>query len=193
MSVLDLWVPILVASVAGFFLSFLTWAVLRHHDADVKYCADQHRVLDLVKNSTLEPGVYIFPSCADRKDFRNPEMQELFNAGPWGTLSIWPGKPNMARNMALTLGYFFLVSLLVAYLTAIARPAGSDFLAVFQVATTAAILANVLGGMPNGIWFGKRLRFFITDALDGVLYSVGAGAVFGLMWPTLESVATTTP
>lgn len=193
MSILDLWVPILIASLAGFFLSFLTWAVLRHHDGDVKFCPEQERLLDFVAGSNLAPGVYMFPTCADRKDFRNPEAQELFSRGPWGTLSIWAGKPNMARNMALTLGYFFVVSLFVAYLTALARPAGSTFFEVFQVAATAAVLANVLGGMPNGIWFGKRLRFFLTDAFDGVLYSAGIGSVFAIMWPTLQTAATATP
>lgn len=193
MTILDLWLPILIATIAGFFLSFLTWAVLRHHDGDVKFCPDQDRLLDLVRTSNLEPGVYMFPSCADRKDFRNPEMMELYNKGPWGTISIWAGKPNMARNMGLTIAYFFVVNLIVAYLTHLARPAGSGFLPVFQVSTTAALLAHALGGMPNGIWFGKRLRFFITDALDGVLYALGTGTVFALMWPTLHTVATTNP
>ena len=122
-----------------------------------------------------------------------PENIEKFNAGPWGTLSVWSGKPNMGRNMALTVLYFFLVSLLVAYLTSQARAPGSDFLAVFQIASTGAILAHVLGGAPNGIWFGKRLRFFLTDAIDGLIYALATGAIFALMWPAAETLVNTTP
>lgn len=187
MTILDLWIPILIATLAGFFLSFLMWAVLRHHDADVAYCPEQDKVLDLLRTSNIPPGAYMFPNCADRKDFKKPEVMEALSAGPWGTLSVWPAKPNMPRNMAATIGYFFAVSLLVAYLTHLARPAGASFLEVFQVAATAAVLAHVLGGMPTGIWFGKRLRYFITDAVDGLVYSLATGAVFALMWPAAQS------
>lgn len=193
MSVTDLWLPILVATIVGFFLSFLMWAVLPHHQGDVKFSPDQDKLMDFVRTSNVEPGVYMFPNCADRKDFQKPENVEKFNAGPWGTLSVWGSKPNMGRNMALTILYFFLVSLLVAYVTGQARGTGSDFLAVFQVASTGAILAHVLGGAPGGIWFGKRLRYFITDAIDGLVYAIATGAVFALMWPAAEAAISTTP
>lgn len=191
MTILDLWLPILIATLAGFFLSFLMWAVLSHHNADVAYCPEQDKILDLLRTSSIQPGAYMFPNCADRKDFKKPEVMEAMSAGPWGTLSVWAAKPNMPRNMAATIGYFFAVNLLVAYLTHLARPAGSDFLSVFQVAATAAVLAHVLGGMPNGIWFGKRLRFFITDAIDGLVYALATGAVFALMWPTADALINT--
>ena len=193
MPITDLWLPILIATIATFFLSFLTWAVLPHHKGDVKFTPEQDKIMDLVRASNLEPGVYMFPNCAERKDYQQPENIEKFNAGPWGTLSVWSGKPNMGRNMALTVLYFFLVSLLVAYLTSQARAPGSDFLAIFQIASTGAILAHVLGGAPNGIWFGKRLRFFLTDAIDGLIYALATGAIFALMWPAAETLVNTTP
>ena len=193
MSVTDLWLPILIATVVGFFLSFLMWAILPHHKGDVQFSPDQDKILDLVRSSNIKPGAYMFPTCADRKDFKNPEVVEMFNAGPWGTISVWDAKPNMGRNMALTILYFFIVSLLVAYVTGQARGAGSDFLAVFQVASTCAILAHVLGGAPGGIWFGKRTRYFITDAIDGLAYSLATGAIFALMWPAADAIAHTTP
>ncbi len=185
--------PILVATVVCFFLSFLMWAVLKHHEGDVQFYPEQDKLLDFVRNANVKPGTYMFPTCADRKDFKKPEMMEMFNKGPWGTLSIWGAKPNMGRNMGLTVLYFFVVSVLVAYLTSLARAPGSAFLEIFQVATTAAILAHVLGGAPGGIWFGKKARYFVTDAIDGLFYSLATGAIFAFMWPTAQTLSTTTP
>ena len=193
MTVTDLWLPILVATLAGFFLSFLMWAVLPHHMGDVKFSPDQDKLMDFVRTSKIEPGVYVFPNCAERKDYKQPENIDKFNAGPWGTLSVWASKPNMVRNMALTVLYFFLVTLLVAYITGQARGPGSDFLAVFQIAATGAILAHVLGGAPGGIWFGKRPRYFLTDAIDGLVYALATGAIFAFMWPATQTATITTP
>ncbi len=185
--------PVLITTVACFFLSFLMWAVLKHHEKDIQFYPEQDKLLDFVRSSNVKPGTYMFPTCADRKDFKDPAMMEMFNKGPWGTLSIWGAKPSMGRNMGLTVLYFFVVSLLVAYLTSLARSPGSNFLEVFQVASTAAILAHVLGGAPGGIWFGKNLRHFITDAIDGLVYSLATGAIFAFMWPATETLTATTP
>ncbi|PHQ81524.1 MAG: hypothetical protein COB69_04125 [Phycisphaera sp.] len=193
MPILELWVPIAAVTAATFFLSFLMWAALQYHRADVAYCPQQDEVIDLVNSSGIKPGRYMFPNCADHAEFKNPDKMAMYNKGPWGVIDIWAGKPSMGRNMALTLGYFVLVSVLVAYLTGLARPAGSSFMEVFQVATTAAFLAHVLGGIPEGIWFGKRTRFFLTDAIDGVIYALATGVVFALLWPAAEVASVATP
>ncbi len=193
MPILELWVPIAAVTVATFFLSFVFWAVLQHHRQDVGFTPKQDEVIYLVNNSGIEPGRYMFPNCADHREFKQPEKVEMFNKGPWGVIDVWAGKPSMGRNMGLTFSYFLLVSIIVAYLTGLARPAGSSFLEVFQVATTAAFLAHVLGGAPEGIWFGKRARFFITDAIDGAVYSVATGALFAWLWPAAIATPVTTP
>jgi hypothetical protein len=191
MPILDLWVPIAAVTAATFFLSFLFWALLQHHKADVARCPQQDQVLDFVSESGIEPGRYMFPNCADSSDYKDPEFIAMYNKGPWGVIDIWAGKPNMGRNMAFTIIYFLIVSVIVAYLTGLCRPAGSSFLEVFQVATTAGFLAHVLGGAPEGIWFGKRPRFFLTDAIDGVLYSFTTGALFAWLWPAAAAVVAT--
>lgn len=190
MTVIELWLPILIVSVATFFLSFLFWAILPHHKKDVAFCPSQEQILAFVRDSGIEPGRYMFPNCADSKDWRDPEVVETFNTGPWGIIDIWTSKPSMGRNMLLTVSYFFIVSIFVAYLTRLANPLGASFVDVFQVATTAAFLAHVLGGSPEGIWFGKRARFFLTDAFDGILYSLATGLIFAAMWPQALAVAT---
>lgn len=123
MSILDLWVPIAAVTVATFFLSFFFWAVLPHHKKDVAFCPKQDSILDFVSSSDIKTGRYMFPNCSSKKDWQKPETIETFNKGPWGVIDIWPGKPSMGRNMALTITHFLIVSIIVAYLTSLARPA----------------------------------------------------------------------
>jgi hypothetical protein len=37
--------------------------------------------------------------------------------------------------------------------------------------------------MPNNIWFGTPKRAILMDVLDGVVYGLITGAVFGALWP----------
>jgi cytochrome c biogenesis protein CcdA len=89
----------------------------------------------------------------------------------------------MGRNIPLTFISLGVIAVFVAYLASQTLPPGSQFARVFQVTATSAVLCHVLGGIPNGIWFGKRLRFFITDAIDGLAYSLATGAIFAALWP----------
>ena len=190
MTIIELWLPILIVAIATFVLSFIVWAMLTHHNKDVGFCPQQDELLGFVSTSGIEPGRYMFPNCSDRKDWKNPEVVETFSKGPWGVIDVWPAKPNMGKNMLLTVVYFFIVAIIVGYLTRLAVPAGADFMNVFQVSFTAAILAHVLGGAPEGIWFGKRPRFFLTDAIDGLLYSLATALIFAAMWPQAAPVTT---
>lgn len=191
MTVLELWLPIVITTVVTFFLSFLAWAILPHHQKDVAFCPEQDDLLDFVRRSNIKPGRYMFPNCADRKDWKDPAVVETYNKGPWGVIDIWPNRPSMGRNMLLTVLSFFVVTIFVAYLTRLANPlGGEDFSDVFQVAATAAALAYILGGLPEGIWFGKRTRHFLTDAFDGAMYALATGLVFAWLWPTAAEVIT---
>lgn len=191
--VMSLWLPILISGVVVFIVSALVWMVMPHHKADVQYCPQQDKLLDAIRDIGIKPGNYMFPNCEDPKDWKSEEVQKVFNAGPWGTLNLWDAKPNMGKNMLLTLLSFIVVSIFVAYITGEARAPGADFAAVFQIAASVSAVCYVFGGAANAIWFGKRLRFFLTDAIDGVVYSVITGAIFGLMWPSLETATPALP
>ncbi len=71
----------------------------------------------------------------------------------------------------------------VGYLAAEARLAGAGFLSVFQVAGATAVLAHCAGSIPNAIFFGKPGRFMATDFVDGRVYGLLTGVLFGLLWP----------
>ncbi|MGP1273408.1 MAG: hypothetical protein ACTS22_08730 [Phycisphaerales bacterium] len=172
------WLPILLVTIATMVLSTLAWTALPHHKPDLREHPKADELADQVGDSGVSPGCYFFPSYGTPKE-PGPRLK----SGPWGTINIYPAAPNMGRNIGLTFVSLGVIAVFVGYLTAQACSPGSDWLRVFQIATTAAALCHVLGGTLNGIWFGKSPRFFLTDAIDGAVYSVATGAILASMWP----------
>ncbi len=179
---LALWLPIVVATFAVFFASFLAWTVLGHHNADYRRWPDEDRLLAFVRQSGAEAGEYIFP-LIEPAQRNQTDGQARYAAGPWGMVSIWPAQPNMARNLVMTALSIFVITCLIAYVGAAALPSGAGFGIVFQVIGTTAILAHTAGAVCREIWFTRPLRAKLMDFLDGLAYGVVTGIVFGLMWP----------
>ena len=127
-----LWLPILVCGVALFFASFIAWAVSPHHKPDWRRVPDTEGLQRFVREHGVAPGQYIFPYMDDPSKLKDPEFKARFEAGPLGTLTVWPSAPNMPRNMALTVLYFLCVSFLLAYLCAVTLDPGATFAKVFQ-------------------------------------------------------------
>lgn len=185
---LALWLPVILTTLALFFASFLAWTVLPHHKPEWSGLPDEDDFRKHLEEKDLAPGQYIFPYCEDPKEMKDPEKKAKFASGCQGTVTIFPGPVNMVRNLGLTVLYFLLTSVLIAYLAAVALDPGAAFGQVFQVVATAGILTYAAGGVCNGIWFGKPTRAFITDALDGIAYGLIAGAIFAVLWPAAAAV-----
>jgi hypothetical protein len=180
---LQLWLPILVSAVIVFIASSLVWMVLPHHKKDIKSLPDEKALTDHLGKLNLAPGVYVWPGYGSRQDMKSEEYKARYEAGPWGSMNILGGKPNFGRSLVLTFLFYIVVGLFVAYIAALARPAGSAFLPVFRVAGAAAIVAYCAGSIPSAIFMGKPGRFVLTDFLDGLAYGLLTGATFGLLWP----------
>jgi hypothetical protein len=179
-----LWLPILLSSVFVFIASFFAWMVLPHHKGDWKSVPDEAGFLNSLRSLRIPAGQYMFPFCAGSAAMKDPEFQRRMKEGPNGSLIIWTGMPSMGRNLVLTFIFYLVVGVFVAYLTSLALPWGTDYLKVFQVSGTAAILAYCFGSIPHAIWFGKSLRSTIMDIIDGVVYGLLTAGTFGWLWPS---------
>jgi hypothetical protein len=96
-----------------------------------------------------------------------------------GVLTLFPGM-TMGRNLALTLLYFFVVSIGLAYLARLAIPAGADFLTVFRFVSTASLMTFLAALVQHAIWFRCRI---VGHIVESVLYAVIVASLFGAMWP----------
>ena len=54
----DLWLPILVASVVVFFASWIAWMLLPHHRADWKGMDNEDGFLESLRSLGIAPGSY---------------------------------------------------------------------------------------------------------------------------------------
>ncbi len=87
---------------------------------------------------------------------KSPALAEKYKQGPVGFLNILPnGPPSMPKFLVLWFVYCLVIGFFVAYLTGRTLAAGTNYLAVFRVAGTAAFLAYGLGNLSNGIWKGQ--------------------------------------
>ena len=190
--VTELWLAILLASVACFILSSLAWTVLPHHNNDYKQLPDFDGFVESMKAHGIEPGLYLFPYCDDQKAMRTAEFQEVYAKGPWGTLNLWPARPNMGRNLVVTFLYFLIVSAVIAYVGFESLGAGAPSRQVFQIVSTVGVLAYCASGLLGTIWFSVPLRNLITNVVDGIAYGLATGAIFAWLWPAVGFTGGTT-
>jgi hypothetical protein len=193
-SLLELWAPILLSAVVVFIASSLAWMVLPHHKADWKTLPSEGGFLEGLRSHNVPPGQYMFP-CASPKDMKDPEKKKLYESGPHGTLCVLAKAPNMGKNLILTFIFYLVVGLFVAYIGRLAlrgMPA-ADYMDVFRVTGTAAVMAYCLGFIPGSIWFGRKARSTVMDIIDGVVYGLLTAGVFGWLWPKAEAAIPAMP
>lgn len=186
---LSLWLPILVAAAGVFFASFVLWAATPWHKPDVRPVPDLAAADAALNALKLAPGHYYIPCTNDPKEMKTEAFKERYKRGPWASLTVLPGMPNMGRNLALSFLVALIVSVIVAYLAATVLAPGTDAMRVFRVTCTAGVLAYTFGGVLNGVWFGKPAGWAVRDIIDAAVYAILTGAAFALLWPAAGTIA----
>ena len=179
---IQLWLPIILCAIVLFFASFAAWVILPHHFSDKKQLPNEDELMDFISKANLPAGNYMFPYAASKEEQGGKEYGEKYAAGPRGLVDIYD-MPNMGSNMAQTVVFFLITSIVIAYITFVACPPaadGTDFMKVFRVAGTIGVLTHASSGILNKIWFKGR---FITDLIDGIVFGLIIGLIFALLWP----------
>ena len=178
-----LWLPILLSAVAVWILSAIVWMALPHHKRDFIALPDEDGFMDYVRKSGIKQGNYVFPDFRDREAMKSEKTEKALKEGPVGHLSLWQTPVTMGGKMAATFIVYLVVSTFIAYLTRIALPGPAEFARVFQIAATAGILAYSFSFIPNAIWFGAYKRTIVASIIDGIVFGLITGAIFGWRWP----------
>ncbi|PKN44029.1 MAG: hypothetical protein CVU59_12710 [Deltaproteobacteria bacterium HGW-Deltaproteobacteria-17] len=181
------WLPIVLSAVAVFFASFITWALLPFHNREYKKIPNEEAVLSALRSGSLAPGEYMFPGAMCGADAQKPEVKEQIAGGPIGLLRVWPGLPNMGRNMALSFSFNLIAAFVIAYVAHLTLATGDSFHRVFRIVTTITFMAYGFGAIPNGIWFAKSARAHALDLIDAAAFAVLTGLIFAWFWPRLEA------
>lgn len=179
-----LWLPIVVSAVFVFIASALFWMVLPHHRSDWKRLPNEDALMQTLAEQEPKRGQYSFPFASTAAECKSEEWKAKVAKGPCGLLVVLdPGGPSMGKNLLLQFLYYVVISVLVGYLAYHTVPDGSDYLAVFRIVGTAAILGYVGALFPQAIWFGRSWGATIKDTFDGVVYGLLTAGTFGWLWP----------
>jgi hypothetical protein len=178
-----LWLPIVLSALIVFIASSIIHMVLPYHRSDYKQLPDEDRNLAALRPSGLKRGLYVFPYCTP-KDMKTPAMQEKYNQGPVGFMTIYPnGVPVLPKFLFEWFGYCLIVGLFVAYVAAHTIPPGSNYLEVFRVVGSVAFLSYGLGNIPNAVWRGWPWSNVLKEIFDGLIYALLTAGTFGWLWP----------
>lgn len=186
----QLWLPILLSTVFLFIASSIIWMALPIHKKDFTDPGDKQIALHKsIVASGLAPGQYFVPFNCHGKN-PSPEIAELAKQGPYCSLIIMPGNPNMGKMMGLWVFNLLLINTFVAYLAGHAGlPAGSEYLSIFRVVGTAAFLAHTGNALTTVIWMAHPVHTLPGKIFDGVVYALLTAGTFAWLWPKITVAA----
>ncbi len=184
-SVLDLWLPILLSSVAVFLASFVLHMVLKYHNTDAKRHPQEDEVLAAIRRVNTAPGDYVLPH-ATMETMNSPEFVAKRSAGPVALMTVLPGGPPvMKRELTGWFIYSLVVSIFAAYLTsrALGHHSNATYLDAFRFAGTTAFLGYGLAQLQESIWWGRSWNTTLKNLFDALVYALLTAGIFGWLWP----------
>ena len=180
----ELWLPIVLAAVFVFVASSIVHMFLPIHKGDYGKLAGEEQVLETMRNAGVSAGTYMFPCPGSMKDMATPEMIEKYERGPVGFLTVVPSGPfGMGKNLVQWFLYSVIISFFVGYLTWNALKPGAEYLAVFRISGTIAVLAYGIAVLPDSIWKGTPWKITLKFVFDGVVYGLVTAGAFAWLWP----------
>jgi len=183
-SIISLWLPILLSAVAVFIISSLIHMFLRYHNSDYKTLPSEDKVMDDLRKHNIPPGDYMMPYCTTNQERQSQEFKDKMNKGPVAVLTVLPsGQMGMGSSLAQWFIYCIIVGIFAAYVAGRAVPAGTDYLSVFRFAGATAFAGYSLALMQQSIWFRKNWSATIKSMIDGLVYALFTGGIFGWLWP----------
>lgn len=181
-SIASLWLPILVAAILVFGASAVIWMVLPWHESDFEGLDREDDVRRALAD--VPPGQYHIPHSPTREDYDSPEMEEKFEEGPVGFLTIVDrGKPAMGKQFVQWFLFSVVVGIFCAYVAGRTLGPGAEYLSVFRVTGTVAFLSYGMAYVQEGVWFGRPWSFVWKQLLDGLVYGLLTAGAFGWLWP----------
>ena len=180
----SLWLPILLSAVIVFVASALIHMVLGYHWGDWRKVPGEDGVREAIRKAGVGPGNYLIPHPGTPKKMQTPEMIEKCKEGPVAFLFVQPsGAPSMGKNLLQWFIYTLVAGIFTAYVAGRTLGPGADYLDVFRIAGTVAFLIYAGAEPLSSIWKGVRWSTTLKFLMDGLIYGLLTGGVFGWLWP----------
>jgi len=180
-----LWLPIILSAVLVFIVSSIIHMVLQTHKNEYKKLPGEESIMTAMRQEGVTPGQYAIPCASSMKEMGSPEMLQKYNQGPVAYMTILPsGPPAMAKGLVLWFLYSVLISVFVAYIASRTLGTGPEYLTVFRITGTVAVLAYATTYFPDSIWKGAPWSTTFKHIVDGIVYGLLTAGVFSWLWPS---------
>lgn len=180
----ELWLPILLSAVAVFVASSVIHMVFRYHFNDYRGVPDEGAFVEAMRKLNIPAGTYMYPKPSTVAEMSTPAFKEKQKKGPGVILTTWPGRePNMGSNLAQWFVFTLVVGVFAAYVAGRALPAGAPYLSAFRFAGVTAFAAYGVGQLSESVWYQRPWSVTFKNAVDGLIYALLTGGVFGWLWP----------
>lgn len=183
-TLVELWLPIVVAAVFIFIASSVIHMATPIHKSDARKLPNEDDVLAAMRQNGLAPGDYMFPFPASMAEMSSPAMLEKLKLGPVGHLTVRsPGSWGIGPALMQWFAWTVLIGVLIAYVTTIVMPRGAPTMTVFRMTSAMALSAYAFTNVTASIWKGVRWSTTLKFVFDGVVYALLTGAAFAWLWP----------
>lgn len=183
-TMLSLWLPVLLSAVVVFAASSVIHMFLGYHSGDHRPLPGEEGVATALRAANVPPGNYMMPYAGSMKAMNTPEYQERVARGPVAMVTVLPaGGTGLGKQLGAWFVFAVAVSLMAAYVAGRAVPPGGPYLEVFRFAGTTAFAAYAVGTWSESIWYGRKWSTTLKNTLDGLIYALLTGGIFGWLWP----------
>ena len=177
--------PAVLSGVVVFILSSLIHMVIGYHRSDFKPVPNEDGVLDAMRKFNIPPGDYMMPRPANMAAMKDPAFVEKMKKGPMLFTMLPAGQTGMGSQLIQWFLFSVLVSFCAAYITGRALGPGAGYRDVFRFAGCTAFLCYSMAYIPTSIWYRKSWGTTFRNMLDGLIYGLFTGGMFGWLWPKM--------
>ncbi|MBI4408443.1 MAG: hypothetical protein HY561_01965 [Gemmatimonadetes bacterium] len=182
--VMSLWLPILLSAVVVFIASTIIHMWLPYHRTDYAKAPGEDDLMEALRRAGVAPGDYVVPHAGSMAAMKDPAFVEKMKRGPIAIMTVMAGRePSMAKNLVQWFIFLLVVAVFAAYIAGRALGPGAEYLSVFRFAGATAFVAYTLAGWPESIWYQRKWSTTIKNTLDGLVYGLLTGGMFGALWP----------
>ncbi|TFH42557.1 MAG: hypothetical protein E4H01_13330 [Lysobacterales bacterium] len=183
-TIVALWMPILIAAVIVFIASSIIHMAPLWHRSECPKVPDEDRILDALRPFAIPPGDYMLPRTESHAAMKSPEFMEKVKRGPVMLMTVMPNGPfGMGKSLTLWFIYSVVVGIFAAYIAGRTLAPGTDYLKVFQIAGATAFIGYAVALWQMSIWYRRAWSTTLRATLDGLIYALLTGGVFGWLWP----------
>lgn len=178
-----LWLPIVLSAILVFVVSSIIHMLLPWHKADFKRFAAEDEALETLRQLNLGPGDYAAPMADTIAEMNSAEYRQKVERGPQIVLTVLPPGNSLGRNLVAWFVYLIVIGVFSAYIAGITQGPGADYMNVFRITSTMAFAGYALGIWQNWIWYSRDIGATFRSTVDGLVYALLTGGVFGGLWP----------